>query len=587
MSKLSIDQKTILALFSDKRSDFLIPDYQRPYAWGEPELETLWEDLFGFAIPDGNADAFDTNEEYFLGPIVTFRNSDGLLEIIDGQQRLTTLMLLLRAFYAKFEHMQDADSQETKKNIGQCVWETNEFGTPKWDKLKIDSQVASDDDKDEFLSILRSGVVEPGQTSRYAQAFTFFQERISEFIEKYPSYTPYLANRTLKNVILLPIEAESQDTALRIFSTLNDRGLPLADADIFKSQFYEHFSNAGRKDDFVQRWRLLEETSNRIFSKIAKNPMDELFTRYMYYERAKKGIKDTTTASLRDFYENDSYALLKREETLSNLEALLEFWRRVGDHEGFSEEVLKQLQVLSWAPNSMWTYLTSVYFMQNRDNDGVLEETYFRKFLERITGFILAYAMERPGVNALRTPVYPEMVNIVEGRPVTFAGHRFSRRSLEEKFKSFTFSNGRPITKSMLTWWAFQHPAQGLLDPSASLHVEHIYAKKRADAERSPSSLRSLESLGNKAMLEDDVNIRASDYRFPDKKRYYEGFTDGRGRIRPGTKVTELLELAAERDDFTEGDIRDRSERIIGSFLEYLGELDLLVDDALEAGGSD
>ena len=51
MSKLSIDQRNIKALFQDRKSDFLIPDYQRPYAWDESKCETLWEDLFAFALP--------------------------------------------------------------------------------------------------------------------------------------------------------------------------------------------------------------------------------------------------------------------------------------------------------------------------------------------------------------------------------------------------------------------------------------------------------------------------------------------------------------------------------------------------------
>ena len=106
MSKLNVDQKTIKDLFQSKKSDFLIPDYQRPYAWGEAECRTLWDDIFSFAIPDEGKTEFDSNSEYFLGPIVTFRNEDKL-EVIDGQQRLTTLMLLLRAFYSKFGHMQD------------------------------------------------------------------------------------------------------------------------------------------------------------------------------------------------------------------------------------------------------------------------------------------------------------------------------------------------------------------------------------------------------------------------------------------------------------------------------------------------
>ncbi|HBZ53349.1 MAG TPA: hypothetical protein DEO82_06205, partial [Eubacterium sp.] len=158
MSKLNIDQQTIKELFSNKRSDFLIPDYQRPYAWEETECQTLWDDIFAFAFPENDYSLFKSDEdEYFLGPIVTFKNSDGKLEIIDGQQRLTTLMLLLRAFFAKFGDMQDANSKSTSEDIAKCIWKTDEFGNPDKNKLKIDSEVSSDDDKEEFLSILKNG----------------------------------------------------------------------------------------------------------------------------------------------------------------------------------------------------------------------------------------------------------------------------------------------------------------------------------------------------------------------------------------------------------------------------------------------
>ena len=59
MSKLNIDQQTIRQLFSDKKADFLIPDYQRPYAWGENECQTLWDDIFTFAFPDNDYSKFD------------------------------------------------------------------------------------------------------------------------------------------------------------------------------------------------------------------------------------------------------------------------------------------------------------------------------------------------------------------------------------------------------------------------------------------------------------------------------------------------------------------------------------------------
>lgn len=181
MSKLNVDQKTIKDLFQDKRADFLIPDYQRPYAWGETECQTLWDDIFSFAIPDEGRTEFDSNSEYFLGPIVTFKNSVSKMEVIDGQQRLTTLMLLLRAFYEKFGHMQDKASVATKQNIEKCIWKTDEFGEPDMSALKIDSEVATDKDKDEFLEILKTGVVKPGQKSRYAANYRFFQNCIDDF----------------------------------------------------------------------------------------------------------------------------------------------------------------------------------------------------------------------------------------------------------------------------------------------------------------------------------------------------------------------------------------------------------------------
>ena len=180
MSKLNIDQQTIKELFSNKRSDFLIPDYQRPYAWEETECQTLWDDIFTFAFPENDYSLFNSDEdEYFLGPIVTFKNDQGRLEIIDGQQRLTTLMLLLRAFFSRFSDMQDANAKSTREDIAKCIWKTDEFGNPDKNKLKIDSEVSSDDDKEEFLSILKSGQVVSGQKSRYAKTFLFFEERIN------------------------------------------------------------------------------------------------------------------------------------------------------------------------------------------------------------------------------------------------------------------------------------------------------------------------------------------------------------------------------------------------------------------------
>lgn len=578
MSKLNVDQKSIKDLFQSKHADFLIPDYQRPYAWGEAECQTLWDDIFSFAFPNNDRTKFDSNNEYFLGPIVTFKNDNGKMEVIDGQQRLTTLMLLLRAFYVRFGHMQDAESRATRENIEKCIWKTDEFGKPNMEALKIDSEVATDKDKEEFLEILRTGEAQKSQKSSYAVNYRFFQEKIEEFLNNYAGYFAYMPIRILNNCILLPIEAESQDTALRIFSTLNDRGKPLSDADIFKAQFYKFYTKLGKKDEFIQRWKELDELCEKIFHPISGTPMDELFTRYMYYVRATMGIKSSTTEALRKFYEKDSYALLNDEQTFENLVVLAHFWNDVSnqDNTRFSNRVLRRLFVLNYAPNGMWTYFVSVYFMQNKDKDGMLDDDAFYAFLKKITAFIWTYAVTNPGVNALRTPVYAEMVNIVNGQPVTFADNKFNPATIESMFSNFSFHNARPITKSMAAWWAFHDDAQELLSLETVFEVEHIFARNRQDKEKSLTDAKNLESLGNKALLEKRINIGAADYRFEDKKKYYVGFTK-RGVKKDGTKVHELVEMANNHSDFTEADIIERSKRIMAAFIEFLRENDLTV----------
>lgn len=87
MSKLNVDQKNIISLFGDKSSNFIIPDYQRLYAWTEEECQTLWEDIFEFAFPNGEYRDFNSDDEYYLGPIVTFKNEENKEEQSKKQQK--------------------------------------------------------------------------------------------------------------------------------------------------------------------------------------------------------------------------------------------------------------------------------------------------------------------------------------------------------------------------------------------------------------------------------------------------------------------------------------------------------------------
>jgi hypothetical protein len=402
--------------------------------------------------------------------------------------------------------------------------------------------------------------------------------KINEFLNHFPDEFSYLPIRILNNCILLPIEAESQDTALRIFSTLNDRGKPLSDSDIFKAQFYKYYSGIGKKDYFIQQWKELEEICNDIFHPIQGTPMDEIFTRYMYYERARQGLKSSTTEALRKFYERDSYKLLKSRITLDNIIDLANFWKDITnqDDERFSNAILRRLFVLNYAPNGMWTYIVSVYYMSNKDKEGNLDEGKFLDFLNKIIGFIWSYAVTNPGVNALRTPIYAEMINIVNGQPIEFNEFKFEANYVRNVMNNYMFGNNRAITKSMLTWWAYEDDRQGLLSLETVLEIEHIYARNRYDKEKSLNNNKNLEALGNKVLLEKKINIRASDYRFEDKVKYYKGYENRRKQKKEGTKIIELLDFANTKTDFVEEDIEKRNSDILEGFIQFLQKQSLL-----------
>ncbi len=578
VSKLNVDQKTIKDLFTDKNANFLIPDYQRSYAWEEDECQTLWDDIFSFAFPNNDKDSFKANDEYFLGAIVTYRNDKGQSEVIDGQQRLTTILLLLRAFYDRFEEMGDQASKDMRKNISQCIWRTDEFGNAIMEYLKIDSEVASDDEKEEFLSILRKGKSEKTASSKYAKNYRYFETKINDFIIRFPSYIAFFPARILNNCILLPIEADSQDTALRIFSTLNDRGLPLADADIFKAQFYKYYEEKETKDQFIEKWKGLSSVTEKVFHPSNGTPMDELFTKYMYYIRASEGNKNTTTEALRKFYEYEKYRRLLREKTIDDLMSLLSFWESVAwQEEGrFSDDVLRKLFVLKDAPNGMWEYIASVYFLSSRDDENRLGDEAFTSFLSKITAFILAYSLTNPGVNALRTPVYAEMIKVYNEQQIDFSDYRFDREHIRNVLENYKFTNNRLITRSIITWYAFTFEGQERpsLDNS-SFDIEHIYAKERHNRESKLRNPNNLEELGNKILLERAINIRASDYRFEDKKKYYEGYIDANNKVHPASVIAEYR-LLTQKEDFTEEDIEERSKQIQSRFIEYLRAEDLL-----------
>jgi hypothetical protein len=213
--------------------------------------------------------------------------------------------------------------------------------------------------------------------------------------------------------------------------------------------------------------------------------------------------------------------------------------------------------------------------MANKSDSNSLDDEKLYIFLNKTIAFIWSYAFVRPGVNALRTPMYPEMVNIINGKDVQFMEYLLDETEVKSTMENYLFTNGRPMTKSILAWWMFQNPEQNLIDLSTKMEIEHIYSKKRQENENSLFDKNNLERLGNKALLEKSINIRASDYRFEDKKKYYNGFKNNKGLKKDGTSNIELIKYAKYKNDFTEKDIENRTKQILLQFIDFVNEQNL------------
>ena len=126
----------------------------------------------------------------------------------------------------------------------------------------------------------------------------------------------------------------------------------------------------------------------------------------------------------------------------------------------------------------------------------------------------------------------------------------------------------------MITWYAYTFPKQQILALNEIFHLEHIYSRKRQEMEGGLMTESNLDSLGNKVLLESSINIKASDYRFEDKKKIYSG-KQRRGNYKEPSKVSEVADLICY-DEFEEKQITDRNKKILDKFFEFLETEDLI-----------
>lgn len=559
MAELNVSRKTIGKLLSDMTDQiFIIPEYQRPYTWDIEKCETLWNDITNFFFDRKES------EEYFLGTIVTCKaeGNPKEIEIIDGQQRVTSLMLLLRAFYSKLQAMnEDENIVGLKRQVEPCIWDVDQISgkVKDFSKLHISSRVVTESDNDAFHAILKTGHTPTGATDKYSQNYRFFFAQCEQFAKDHPTRWQPLLVTILRYCIVLPIECETADTALIIFSTLNDRGEPLSDADIFKAQIYRAQSTTELKNQFTRQWKELSETAND-----GGIDVNDLFRYYTHVIRAKSGDK-SREMGLRKFYALDNYARLKEAELMPNLLKLGDQWLALNnltesnDENGvFDFEILKFVHCLHNYPNEYWKYATTVFLFKNAGSPTF--STDFLAFLKRLTAYLFVMFVRHPSVNAIKDTIFQACIELWSSGKANNALST-SPDIAKDIGKTSTWKIARPL----ILLHAYLNPKQTKLIPT-KFEIEHIFPRiwqntnyngwTRQDADE------YLESFGNKVVIEKKINIQAGNGYFGQKKSKYLK-----------SKIANVLDLAAVPQlDWQKTDIEQREAEFTKTLSKFFAE---------------
>lgn len=523
MATTNIDvnkQNVIDLLKSGKDHPFVIPEYQRPYAWSDDEIITLFDDLWDFSKERTTEHGAKT---YFLGSIVSFENEKGEKEIIDGQQRITSLFLLLRAVYAKLESEECKTKEITNfiSKIQPALWLEDEL-TGEVDKSKtlLRSEVATDQGNEILRRILELGTADKDAKDNYSRNFNKFIELYEQKAKDSAMQMFHFINALLNYSILLPISADNQDTALTIFSTLNNRGLPLSDADIFKSLLYKQL-NADEKKAFALKWKELEAEAGRYGESI-----QSLFNYHMFFLRACDGDVKTTTPGIRKYFmEKDKNRL--KVEIIDKLAESLNLWKVIRGHEVLPNEpwsqnfeILKVLDTLTAYNNEFWKYPTLIYYNQHKSNPDF--ESLFLKFLHKLCVMVVTRYLESPTINAIKDGILKLDAAVIKTpEPDFFAGFKIEVPDGETNPRIIT--PPRTMVRMLMKILAYANPEQKELLPER-WEIEHIFPQKwdtsffTLDAE---DTNEKLEHIGNKMPLEKPMNIRASNNYFDRKKEQY------------------------------------------------------------------
>ena len=540
--------------------DYVIPSYQRPYAWTVDETSELFDDLHSFFQSS-------TEEPYFLGSIVLIKEeNEPYSEVVDGQQRLTTLTILMAAIASKFSDERRGNFVNYIKEPGNALEDIEPkprlalrerdraFFTQHVQELQFDGLLSRDTAQLSSESQKNIQLNSKLLLERLERCFDSNAENLFNFGR-------FLVGRCY----LVAVSTPSQKSAFRVFSVLNNRGLDLLPTDIIKADVIGRISPE-RQDELTEKWEELEVQTGR-------EGFNDLFghIRMIYArEKAKRSL-------LEEFKEHVWTNSLSSENLVEQiLEPYTEAYLIAKNQQYASTENAKEVNLLlKWLnriDNSDWLP-PAIQFLSQNKGDSVYVLWFFRK-LERLAAYLHICAKN---VNQ-RIERYAKVLESLQG------GHSLNApietveltdSEIEEMKKTLDGDIYDQLTSRrrnylILRLDSFLSDGAASYDPSI-LTIEHVLPQTvpsgsnwEGDWPDPERRQKWVHRIANLVPLTRKRNSSAQNYDFRDKKDKY--FV-GRKEVTSYTLTSKVL----SEDDWTPAVVERRQDELLGVLAESWG----------------
>ncbi|UOR69816.1 DUF262 and DUF1524 domain-containing protein [Helicobacter pylori] len=383
----------------NQKNQLVIPIYQRLYSWEKEQCKQLWDDI----IKIGGDDKMDG---HFIGCILyvldRITHSNNVLFIIDGQQRLTTITLLLTALR---DHLSDED-EFLEKFSCQKIQNRYLINSDEKDDKRF-KLILSEPDRDTLLSLIDKDKRKPSEpSSKIVENFKLFEEWISEWISKNTNKLETIFKGLEKLMIVEIALKEGKDDPQLIFESMNSKGIELTQTDLIRNYIVMETEIEKQEGFYNKYWRAMEEDFKQ-----NKKWFDRFVRHYLTIKTREIPNINKVYVALKDYRQKEGIGI---EDLLKDLQKYCGYFCRIVFKKETDKDLKKALSFLvDLEMDVIYPLLLELY---SDYSDGVLSKADFIPIIALIESYICRRAVCGLGTNSLNKvfPFVTKKINKVQ-----------------------------------------------------------------------------------------------------------------------------------------------------------------------------